>query len=129
MAFVSMIIALIFLIHRILLQLPVKSIRQKIINNCKSISALVKEEDFRDGLFGYEMYKVVLKQAWNEVFKELTAHQSLPDDLILVSAPPHSEGAYCNALNGDSSEGPIKINLKELCKPGVPLVINFGNCS
>ena len=131
----AVIIALFFMVMKLLDFLPY--LRCKVEKAFQNLSTLEKHQ-FDGCIFTWEMYKTVMYDLKQDIFKTAVLGKHAPDAYLFkiqldgefseVSENYISERKY-NSLRYDIKLQTNFIALRCLMRPGVPLVLNFGSCS
>lgn len=132
----AVIIALLFMVMRVLDFLPY--LRYKIDKVFENLSTL-KKFQFEGCIWTWEMYKTVMYDLKQDIFKKAVLGKHAPDAYLFkvqlkatefsqVSGNYTSEEKY-STLEYDFKGQTNFIALRCLMRPGVPLVLNFGSCS
>ena len=131
------VIALLFVVMKILDFVPY--FRRKIVKSFEALSAL-KENQFEGCIWTWEMYKTVIYDLQQDIFKtaEVGEHapnvqlyriQSTAAETFEISESSGSDRTERALRSSDGSPQTDATSLRCLMRPGVPLVLNFGSCS
>ena len=118
-------IALAFMVIKLLYVLPV--VRSKVYKLFENVSML-KKSQFEGCIWTWEMYKTVLYEFKQNIFKKATLGQSIPN-VYLHKVPPAASQVQDLSQSCASETKAGLLSLRCLMRPGVPLILNFGSCS
>ena len=118
-------IALLFMLMKILYTLPI--VKSKVYKLFENVSML-KKSQFEGCILTWEMYKTVLYDIKQNIFKKAALGQSIPD-VYLHKVPFNASQVQELSQNYASETKAGLFSLRCLVRPGVPLILNFGSCS
>ena len=131
-----------FLVSNILLLFRVSVFERMMVTRMQKISTL-NYDDFKDSFVGKEMLKTCWKQLWLDCFKSVQKGCIIePKEYMLCSVPVEAEAYatdtkdgsdlnanYLGSLEPYSTTLDDFVNIGNLARQDVPLVLNFGSCS
>ena len=122
--------ALVLLLGKILFSLPLESIQNVFIDRFKKLTSIENEADFLEGLFSWEMFKLIKKQTWIDSFKAVNCGSPVEDGWELIKISPTMD-ENMNVIETDTSDAKDFniVSIKSMVKENVPLVLNFGSRS
>lgn len=135
-------LSIVFCLCNALIMLKVPVFHKMVIDKMSKLSTL-KNEDFVDSLFSFEMLETCMKQIWLDVFKTIKKGCTVEAGrFTLCSVSMEQSKSTDERVDGMDSNGNYQqyeepsnaipsnfVSLASLARKDVPLVLNFGSCS
>ena len=106
---------LVFCIGKVCLKIPFT--RNKIFSVMMRLSKANTLDDFKDTLFSKQMYNTIVKQTIMDIGKTIKINREIPNYSLIKFVDPTLSREY------------EEINMLNMQRENVPLVLNFGSCS